>query len=117
VEPVGAYRAKLGGSAVLGVDPGYYGLTLKEDGTYTMDWAPMESQEGLVGVSGTYVVEGDQIVLTDVEGFAACSAEEGATGTYQWSFSSEGLNLTPVQDTCEARVLVLSTKTLLPRNP
>jgi steroid delta-isomerase-like uncharacterized protein len=116
-EPVGAYRVKLGGSAVLGVDPGYYGLTLKEDGTYTMDWAPMESQGGMVGVTGTYIVEDGQIVLTDVEGFAACSTEEGVSGTYTWLFSSEGLILTPVQDTCEARVLVLSTKPLPRREP
>jgi hypothetical protein len=95
------------------ISSGYYRVTLKEDGSYTIDWAPAEPQDGLIGVNGTYTVDGDQIVFTDVQGFAVCTPEEGVTGTYQWSLSGEGLTLTPVEDTCEVRVFVLSKRTFM----
>jgi hypothetical protein len=111
-KPVGIYRAKLPVNSSLGISAGYYRLTLQEDGSYTIGWAPSQKQEGLVGVHGTYNVDGDQIVFTDVEGPAICTAEEGASGTYQWSLSNQGLTLTPMNDTCEVRLYVLSTKPL-----
>jgi hypothetical protein len=113
-EPVGAYRVKLPASPP-GISAGYYRLTLKEDGSFTRDWAPTKAQDGLVGVIGTYAIEGNQITFTDVEGFAACTAEEGVSGTYEWSLSSQGLTLKPIEDTCEGRAYLLSTK-LIPRD-
>jgi hypothetical protein len=108
-ELVGAYRVKLPASPP-GISAGYYRLTLNEDGSYKIDFSPLEAQDGIVGVNGTYSMDGDQIVFTDIEGFAACPPEEGVSGTYRWTLSSHGLILTPMEDTCEGRVYVLSTR-------
>lgn len=110
-EPLGKYRVKLPAS-VPDISAGYYGVILNEDGSYTIDWAPTQAQDGMVGVHGNYTIDGDQIVFTDVEGFAACTSEEGLSGTYRWSFSSQGLTLTPVEDTCQGRAYILSTMAL-----
>jgi steroid delta-isomerase-like uncharacterized protein len=114
-EPAGTYRVRLP-ALPPDLSPGLYGLSLKEDGSYTIDWAPSEAQAALIGVNGTYTVDGDQITFTDVQGFAACPPEEGVSGTYQWSLNSDGLILTPVEDGCEVRVYVLS-KRPFPRAP
>ena len=110
MEPAGKYRVHLPASPE--TDAGYYRVTLNEDGSYSFDWAPNKAQDGMVGVHGTYTIDGDRIVFTDVEGFAACTAEDGVTGTYQWSLSSQGLTLTPVEDTCSGRAYILSTMPL-----
>jgi hypothetical protein len=107
--PTGSFRVRLVAEESLGLDAGYYRLRLDEDGSYSTDWAPLRDQLGLVGVTGTYVVNGNQIVVTDVEGFAACTAEDEVSGTYEWSFSGNALVLIPLEDLCEARVYVLST--------
>lgn len=114
-EPAGTYRVRLP-AAPPDISAGLYGLTLNEDGNYTIDWSPSQAQAALVGVNGTYTVDGDQIVFTDVQGFAACPPEKGGSGTYQWSLTSDGLVLTPVEDACEARVYVLSNRPF-PRVP
>jgi steroid delta-isomerase-like uncharacterized protein len=107
---VGAYRVKLPNKGDLGISAGYYRVTFYEDNRYTIDWAPQQSQDGMVGVNGHYTLNEDQIVLTDDSGFAACTPEQGAMGSYQWSLSGANLTLTPLEDTCEGRVYVLSSK-------
>lgn len=111
-EPVGSYRVQLPGINSTGISAGYYRLTMEESGNYRIDWSPTKAQDGMVGVNGTYTVDGNQIVFTDRDGFAACKEEDGVTGKYEWSLSSPGLSLTPIDDTCQSRLYVFSTKTL-----
>jgi steroid delta-isomerase-like uncharacterized protein len=108
-EPAGTYRVRLP-AAQPDISAGLYGLTLNQDGSYTIDWAPSQAQAALVGVNGTYTVDGDQIVFTEVSGFAICSSEQGTSATYQWSLSGDGLILTPIEDACEARAYVFSKR-------
>jgi hypothetical protein len=57
-----------------------------------------------VVVSGTYVVKGDQLEITDVEGPWACNKTAGMeTGTYTWKVDDAVLTFTKVADACNER--------------
>jgi len=74
----------------------YFGLlTFGADGTWSM--SPMS----LIGspisrVSGTYVVDGDRIVLY----FRDDGPCAGYPGTYRWSFDGSALFFSQIEDTC-----------------
>lgn len=111
----GLYYARLKANNPLGISSGYYALRLHDDGSYAMVWFgsnrdQMEAGEsGFSGATGTYIVEGDQITFTDIEGPTACTEADGATGVYGFSMSGSSLHLSPINDACQTRVYVLST--------
>ena len=74
---------------------GPYEVAFSADGVHTV------SNEGKVVVKGTYVVDKDQISLTDKEGDFACV---GQTGTYKWAFDGKNLSFIKVEDACDGRV-------------
>jgi steroid delta-isomerase-like uncharacterized protein len=114
----GVYYARLQPNNPLGVDGGYYAVGFGEDGSYTISWygtnlSQLQAGEsGMGGVLGTYSVDGGEITLTDVEGFAACTEAEGVTGVYRFTAIGDLLRLTKVDDTCGARAHVVSSAAL-----
>ena len=70
------------------------------------------TQDGTQVVQGPYEVRGNQIVFpVGGTGRYACSVP----GTYTWQISNGQLTLTPVQDACQGRVVVLSSRPLVRR--
>ncbi|MDP9470989.1 MAG: hypothetical protein M3Q71_10035 [Chloroflexota bacterium] len=68
-------------------------------------------------VTGTYEVDGDQVTITDEGGILSCAGVASATGTaaistYTWDRVGAGLALTPVEEGCAARRLLLATRDL-----
>jgi hypothetical protein len=109
-ELVGSFKVRLPASVSMQIDAGWYRVEFREDGTYVIAWSTLQDLPGEVGVRGQVAVSGNQIEITDVEGFAACSAEEGPTGLYEWAIVDDQLVLTVVEDTCPGRPYVLSSK-------
>ncbi len=88
--------------AAAGFAPGDYdggGATLHfaADGTYRV------AQGAEAMVEGTYRVDGEKIVLTDVSGAFACKPAEKATGTYAWHLDGDALKLSKIDDACDDR--------------
>jgi steroid delta-isomerase-like uncharacterized protein len=110
--PIGVYRVQLSTNNPLGISSGHYRLSLLADGRYTIDWAPEEHLEGMMGVQGRYTVTENQITFTDEGGFAACTETEGISGRYSYAFLNGSLKLTKIEDGCEARAYVLTSKSL-----
>lgn len=118
--PVGVYTVSLGeadlppdlpGAAVL---RGQWTLTLNEDGTYTL-----ARQDVGVMVAGTYEIDGATLTLAGWGGLIPCGAgeaastgEESASASYAWELDGEELTLTPIEDTCQDRRVLLSTRPL-----
>lgn len=119
----GKYLARINANPSLGVDGGYYAVRLDADDSYRIVWFGTDRSNldagdpGMEGVLGTYAITGDQVVFTDVEGFAACSAEEGVQGTYRFSVSGNSLRFTKLNDSCGARAHVLSTQSMRLQQP
>ena len=73
-------------------------------------------------VRGSYSVEGDTVTITDEEGAVSCSnpsnqpAQSGdvSTATYRFEVDSNSLTLTPEQEGCALRRVLLSTTDLVP---
>ncbi len=71
-------------------------------------------------VDGSWSVDGDTVTITDKSGIAACSnaalasAGQGdvSTGTYTWALANGRLTLTPKDDGCALRRVLLSRKEL-----
>ncbi len=61
-----------------------------EDGTY-------RQKGGILTVSGTYVVSGNQVVLSEIKNSGACGKYPG---TYEWSFDGQVLTLKTVENKC-----------------
>jgi steroid delta-isomerase-like uncharacterized protein len=107
----GVYETQLRTNVSLDISAGRYQLALNEDGSYAITWIadPNSDHGGLTGVKGTYSLTGGQITFTDVEGSAACTAEEGVSGTYNWGFFGQSLVLTPASETCQVRAFIFKT--------
>lgn len=70
------------------------------------------TQNGREVVQAPYVVSGSQFTLTaDDTGPYACKSE----GRYTWQMSDDRMTFTRVQDECEGRVAVLTTRPLVRR--
>lgn len=119
----GKYIARINANPSLGVDGGYYAVRLDADDSYRIVWFGTDRSNldagdpGMEGVLGTYAITGDQVVFTDVEGFAACSAEEGVQGTYRFAVDGTSLRFTKLSDQCGARAHILSTQSMRLQQP
>jgi hypothetical protein len=87
--------------ARLGVD-GLFHLTLTAEGNLELN-GPWDVD--LPGPPTTFSVEGDELKTDLLVGFG-CDAE----GTYRWSHENGELTLTPLDDTCELRTVLLGTR-------
>ena len=85
---------------------GQWEWTLAADGRYSVRNL---RTEGTV-VEGRYTFTQDQIVVTDESGPYICKGHE--TATYKWSVEKDILTLTPIDDKCSTRALVLGLHTL-----
>jgi hypothetical protein len=94
---------------------GRWVIAFNDDGMYTvtrLDIGP--------AVSGTWEADGDRVTITDGSGIISCSnpaavtiqGEDTATGVYEWTLANDTLTLTPVEDACGGRVLLLTTRAL-----
>lgn len=91
---------------------GQWRIEFATDGTYTMSRIDV----GVV-VTGSYVVDGATVTLTDESGILACGGgvdadPDLAEATYAWELDDEQLTLTPIRDDCGVRRYLLATRTL-----
>jgi len=89
---------------------GQWRIEFVDDGTYNLGRLDVG-----VLVSGSFEVEGATVTLVDEAGLLACGGgqdEELATATYAWELDNETLRLTPIEERCETRRLLLSTRSL-----
>ncbi|MDP9367824.1 MAG: lipocalin family protein [Chloroflexota bacterium] len=91
---------------------GKWRISFGEDGNYTV-----RRQDVGDLITGTYEIEGDQITITDEGGILSCAGLASATGTaasatYAWDRVGTGLSLTPVEEGCAPRRLLLATRDL-----
>ena len=89
---------------------GQWSLTLEEDGTYTL-----ARQDVGVVASGTFEVDGATLTLTGDGGLLPCGAgggDEAAEARYAWEVDGDALTLTPIDEGCEIRRILLGTRTL-----
>jgi hypothetical protein len=54
-------------------------------------------------VDGKFTASGDQLKVTDESGSWACSKKGEETGSYRWSFESETLTFSKLDDQCAGR--------------
>lgn len=88
---------------------GHWELKLVDESRYTVT----STRDGEVVVEGRYTLMQDQIVLTDEQGSLACLRPETESGTYKWAFEKEALTLTPVEDECGGRNVILTSHSWL----
>jgi hypothetical protein len=96
---------------------GRWRISFNQDGSYEGERLDLG-----VLVRGSYTVDGDQVTITDEEGVVSCSnanmaaggVEDVSTGTYQFELDSNSLKLTPVDEPCALRRVLLSTTELIP---
>lgn len=91
---------------------GRWRITFNTDGTYAL-----ERHDVGTLVTGTFTVDGNQVTITDESGLLACAAGPGgfgdvSSGTYRWEFARDRLTLTPVEDSCLGRRILLATREL-----
>jgi hypothetical protein len=94
---------------------GQWQISFNDDGSYSMT----RSDVGEL-VTGFYEVDGNQVTITDEAGLLACSnlgADPGETGetataVYTWEIDGERLALTPEEELCDTRRLILGTREL-----
>lgn len=88
---------------------GQWHIEFGDDGTYTFD----REDVGVV-VSGNYTTEGATISLTDEGGVLACGGAdpESVEATYAFKVEGDTLTLTPIQEKCDLRRVLLSTREL-----
>lgn len=95
-------------------------IAFNEDGSYLaerIDIGPM--------VEGSYTVDGDTVTITDESGTLSCTQAstsgdatlDVAVGVYTFKRDDKGLTLTPQNDGCALRVILLSSKELGPYTP
>lgn len=72
-------------------------FSFEEDGTYTVDFG----MDGTVQVRGKYEMDGNRIMIWDVEGEFACPSE--MKGIYNLEFTDADLNVSKVSDDCPGR--------------
>lgn len=98
--------------------PALYGrwqITFRADGSYGADRADLVGEL----ISGTFVVDGDQVTVTDDSGLLSCSngsiignLPDAATGVYRWNRTDDRLSMVPVADDCAGRRILFSTRQL-----
>ncbi|MEZ5042223.1 MAG: hypothetical protein R2828_20160 [Saprospiraceae bacterium] len=71
-------------------------LDIKADNTYSVDLG----NDGAIDVNGKYVIDSDQISITDSDGPASCP---GNTGVYKFTVSATDFMMSLVSDPCEGR--------------
>ena len=81
---------------------GFFDLKLTADGNLELN-GPWDV--GLPGPPTTFSVEGDELTTDLLVGFG-CETE----GTYRWSLEDGVLTLTPLDDACELRAVLLGTR-------
>jgi hypothetical protein len=86
------------------VIPGDYEIEFTEDRRYIV------VQDGEFIVLGRFTSNPTRIVMTDLEGPAACDEPGWATGVYQWTFENNELTLAVVQDACAGRAIGLTVR-------
>ena len=95
-------------------------IAFHQDGSYLaerIDIGPM--------VQGSYKVDGDTVTITDESGTLSCTQAstsgdatlDVAVGVYTFKRDDKGLTLTPQNDGCALRVILLSSKELGPYTP
>ncbi|HET8522022.1 MAG TPA: hypothetical protein VFL82_02240 [Thermomicrobiales bacterium] len=95
---------------------GQWRVSFAADGSYHMDRLDVGTL-----VTGTFTVQGNQITITDTGGLMSCSNADAATGdqgdvstgTYEFTQSEKRLSLTPKDDGCASRKLILGTRELV----
>ena len=95
-----------GGPALIG----QWTLTLKDDGTYEV-----ARQDVGVVASGAYEVTGATLNFADWAGIVCGGgeeAEDGGGASYAWETAGDELRLTPIQETCGERRILLATRPL-----
>ena len=92
-----------GGPALVG----QWTLTLNDDGTYTL-----ARQDVGVIASGSFEVNGATLTFADWTGILGCGGveDELAEASYAWEAEGDELRLTPIQETCADRRILLSTR-------
>jgi hypothetical protein len=69
-------------------------MVFSADGTYVM------SGPQFIPINGTYVLDQDKVVVTDIDGLC-----QDIPGTYSWAFDGQVLTFTAVEDNCSIRRL------------
>jgi hypothetical protein len=90
-------------------------ITFGPNGEYTG-----ERQDVGVAVTGSYVVDGNEITITDESGLVSCAnpvattirGGDIASGTYEWAMIGSNLTLVAIEDGCVGRSVLLSTRPL-----
>ncbi len=91
-----------GGPALVG----QWTLTLNDDGTYTV-----ARQDVGVIATGSFEVNGATLTFADWTGVLGCGGvEEPAEASYAWEAEGDELRLTPIQEPCADRRILLSTR-------
>ncbi len=91
-----------------------------QDGTYLAERIDIGTM-----VQGSYAVDGDTVTITDESGTLSCTQPgtsgdaslDVAVGVYTFKRDDKGLTLTPQNDGCALRVILLSSKELGPYTP
>ncbi|MFL5761324.1 MAG: hypothetical protein ACJ789_16510 [Thermomicrobiales bacterium] len=94
---------------------GQWQIAFKSDGTYTMTRADVGEL-----VSGSFEVDGSEVTLTDEAGLLSCAdvsasndpSADVSKGAYTWKIQGDRLALTPKDDGCNTRTLILGTREL-----
>lgn len=86
---------------------GLWTIAFNGDGTYAMD----RQDVGRVA-SGTYELAGSTLVFNDWAGIIGCGTPTAETGpaSYAWRLDDAGLTLTPIDETCSDRRVLLGTR-------
>jgi hypothetical protein len=94
---------------------GQWQISFNADGTYSMTRADVGEL-----VNGSYEVNGREVTLTDEGGLLSCAdvaaandqSGDVAAGVYEWKIEGDRLALTPKDDGCATRELILGTREL-----
>lgn len=92
-----------GGPALVG----QWTVTFNEDGSYEV-----ARQDVGVLASGRFEISGRTLNVLDWSGLVGCGGtdEEPSTASYAWELLGDELRLTPIQDTCTDRRILLTTR-------
>jgi hypothetical protein len=94
---------------------GQWRVAFESDGSYSMSRSDLGEM-----VTGTYEVDGNQVTITDEDGLMSCASlaadpgetGETATSVYTWAIDGDLLSLTPEEESCDTRELILTTREL-----
>ena len=92
-----------GGAVLLGL----WTVAFNADGTYSLD----RQDVGRI-VSGTYDIAGSTLTFGEWSGIVTCGASEAQSSpaAYAWRLDETGLTLTPIEDGCAERKILLGTR-------